>query len=50
MESYARAVELSKRMYVREVGEECDVLVVNGRPLNMNLYQSVKAVFNNLGI
>ncbi|MEM0362180.1 MAG: lactate racemase domain-containing protein [Sulfolobales archaeon] len=50
MESYTRAVELSRNMYVREVGGKCDVLVVDGRPLNMNLYQSVKAVFNNLGI
>lgn len=49
-ESYLRAIRMAESTYVKEVNGKYDVLVVDGRPLNMSLYQSIKAVFNNLSI
>ncbi|MEM4519812.1 MAG: lactate racemase domain-containing protein [Sulfolobales archaeon] len=50
-ESYAKAVEISKKIYLKNVGStKYDLLVIDGRPLNMNLYQSIKAVFNNISV
>jgi len=48
--SYENAVSLSRELYVSSIKDKYDVLVLDARPLNLNLYQSVKAVLNNVGI
>lgn len=48
--SYVRAVNACSELRIKDVAKEFDTLVIDARPLNMNLYQSMKALFNNLMI
>lgn len=48
--SYREAAALSHNLYVNTVSKPYDLLILDSRPLNMNIYQSVKAVCNNIAI
>ncbi len=48
--SYAKAVDACSDLRIRDVAGKFDTLVIDARPLNINLYQSMKALFNNLMI
>jgi len=48
--AYYEAIELSRKLYVNVVNEAYEVLILDSRPLNINLYQAIKGVLNNITI